>query len=78
MQFNIRRAVAEFREKGSYKKDWVIADLRHSFAVNFLADGGQIRELQRILGHGNVYDTKKLYGETATQRVSKNTITPFE
>ena len=55
----LRRAVAEFREKGNYKKDWVIADLRHSFAVNFLADGGQMRELQRILGHGNVYDTKK-------------------
>ena len=67
----LRRAIAEFKEKGVvYKGEWVIADLRHSFAVNFLAKGGDIKELQRILGHGNVYDTKRLYGEAATKRIS--------
>ena len=75
----LRRAIVEFKEKGHhYKKNWVIADIRHSFAVNFLAQGGDIRELQRILGHGNVYDTKKLYGEAVTQRVPKDDISPFE
>ena len=38
-------------------------DLRHSYAVNSLKDGKPTRELQKILGHNNVYDTKKLYGE---------------
>ena len=75
----LRRAVLEFRQKGHYKgKDWVIGDLRHSFAVNFLTQGGNMRELQRILGHWNVYETKKLYGKAAKDRITKEVIDPFE
>ena len=75
----LRSAVSEFKKKGSYKgKDWVIGDLRHSFAVNFLTQGGDIRELQKALGHWNVYDTKRLYGEVVKQEVSKEVISPFQ
>ena len=75
----LRRAVMEFRQKGNYKgKDWVIGDLRHSFAVNFLTQGGDIRELQKRLGHWSVYDTKKLYGEVAKDQISKEAIDPFQ
>ena len=75
----LRSAVSEFKKKGSYKgKDWVIGDLRHSFAVNFLTPGGDIRELQKALGHWNVYDTKRLYGEITKQQVSKEVISPFQ
>ena len=75
----LRRAIIEFREKGNYKgDDWVIADFRHSFAVNFLTQGGSMKELQRILGHENVYDTKKLYSEAVKSEVSRKIVGPFE
>lgn len=71
------RAIGEFKVKGLYKKDWTAMDLRHSFAVNFLAKGGDIKELQRILGHNSVYDTKRLYGEAAEEKVMQNTTSPY-
>ncbi|MGE0761862.1 MAG: tyrosine-type recombinase/integrase [Bdellovibrionales bacterium] len=55
-------AVNEFKRKGTYKGQWTVMDLRHSFAVNFLANGGSLHDLQMQLGHWNVFDTKKLYG----------------
>lgn len=74
----LRKAINEFKKKKLYDGEWVTADLRHSFAVNFLADGGDMRELQRILGHWNVYETKKLYGEAAKVRISKEIVNPFQ
>ena len=59
----LRSFLNEFKRKKLYKKDWSPADLRHSFAVNFLEGGGGLKELQRILGHWSVYETKKLYGD---------------
>jgi len=53
-------------------------DLRHSFAVNFLANGGDLKELQQILGHDNVYDTKRLYGEALEKRIINHVTNPFE
>ncbi len=74
----LRKAINEFKKKNLYTGEWVPADLRHSFAVNFLADGGDMRELQRILGHWNVYDTKKLYGDAGRKQISKEIINPFQ
>ena len=62
-QNKIRRAFHEFKIKGTYKKDWGPMDLRHSFAVNFLRGGGDMKELQYILGHERVFQTKQLCGE---------------
>lgn len=59
----ISRAIIEFKTKGNFKKDWSPMDLRHSFAVNFLTQGKSLRDLQYILGHDNVFQTKQLYGE---------------
>ena len=64
----LRSAVNEFKRKKLYKGAWVIGDLRHSFAVNFLSEGGDMKELQRILGHGNIFDTKRLYGEASQSK----------
>jgi integrase len=61
--YKLARAINEFRQKGIYKGEWFPTDLRHSFAVNFLLVGGDIKELQRILGHSSIYETKKLYEE---------------
>jgi integrase/recombinase XerD len=72
------RAINEFKLKGNYKGEWCPMDLRHSFAVNFLVNGGNLKELQQILGHDNVYDTKRLYGEALEKRTHKNVTNPFE
>lgn len=59
----VSRALNEFMAKGTFHRSWSPMDLRHSFAVNFLNKGGSLRELQYILGHKNVFQTKQLYGE---------------
>jgi transcriptional regulator with XRE-family HTH domain len=74
----LTRAVNEFKNKGLYKGEWGPLDLRHSFAVNFLAKCGDMRELQRILGHNNVFDTKRLYAEAAIEKVAKDVTSPFQ
>ena len=60
-------ALKEFKQKMGYKKEFSPIDLRDSFAVNFLKKGGHIKELQYILGHSNVFVTKKIYGKVATE-----------
>ena len=72
------RAVTEFKEKKLYKSDWSPLDLRHSFAVNFLGKGGDMIELQRIMGHGQLSDTKRLYKEAAQEKIVKNITNPFQ
>ncbi len=74
----LTRAVNEFKDKELYKGEWGPLDLRHSYAVNFLARGGDMRELQRILGHNNVFDTKRLYGEAATEKAARDVANPFQ
>ena len=44
------------------KKKWSPHDLRHSFAYNFLKQGGSMYQLQAILGHKNISMTIDLYG----------------
>lgn len=61
----LHRAICEFKEKKLCHSEWTLLDFRHSFAVNFLSKGGDIKELQRILGQGYLYETKKLYGDAA-------------
>lgn len=62
---------------GSCKLKWTPMDLRHSFAVNFLAQGGEMR-LQYILGHNNIFDTKRLYGEVVALKAQEEAKSPFE
>ncbi|MCB0412038.1 MAG: tyrosine-type recombinase/integrase, partial [Bdellovibrionales bacterium] len=47
----LSRAINEFKARGIYRKNWNLLDLRHSFATNFLSNGGSLRELQILLGH---------------------------
>ena len=49
-------------------EDWVFRDLRHSFGVNFLKAGGDIDELQKVLGHHHVRMTEELFGRFKIQK----------
>ena len=55
-------AINEFKSKGLYRKNWNLLDLRHSFGVNYLAQGGSMGELQKLMGHANIFDTKRIFG----------------
>lgn len=57
----LARAINEFKAKRLYRREWNLLDLRHSFGVNFLAQGGSLAELQKLMGHANVFDTKRIY-----------------
>ena len=61
----LARAINEFKDRGLYRRAWNLLDLRHSFGVNFLASGGSLRDLQLIMGHASIFDTKRLYGDPA-------------
>ena len=57
----LTRAINEFKAKSSYRGKWSLLDLRYSFGVNFLASGGTISELQRLMGHQNIFDTRRIF-----------------
>ncbi|NOT77734.1 MAG: site-specific integrase [Bacteriovoracaceae bacterium] len=76
--FKLVRIINEFKAKKMYIGEWCPMDLRHSFAVIFLSNGGDILELQRILGHKSVYDTKRLYAEAVGKKITNDIINPFE
>ncbi|NJM09636.1 MAG: tyrosine-type recombinase/integrase [Bdellovibrionaceae bacterium] len=63
-RIKLTRAINEFKAKGLYRRNWNLLDLRHSFGVNFLSNGGNLRDLQAIMGHANIFDTKRLYGDS--------------
>jgi site-specific recombinase XerD len=58
----MRRSIDEFKAKGAFEKDWGPMDLCHSFVVNFLKRGGSLKELQYVIGHERVFQTKQHYG----------------
>ena len=74
----LSRLINEFKVMGTCKLKWTPMDLRHSFAVNFLEQGGDMRRLQYVLGHNNVFDTKRLYAEVLTKKAQGEAKSPFE
>lgn len=72
----IERAVAKFKMSNSEKKDWHIHDLRHSYASNFLIKGGEMYQLQAILGHKSIQMTVDLYGNLKSHDI--NDPSPYE
>lgn len=50
-------------------KNWGCHSFRHSFAYNFLKAGGEMYQLQAILGHRGIQVTVDLYGQLKAQDI---------
>ena len=74
----LRRLIEEFKVKTACKLPWTPMDLRHSFAVNYLLERGDMKQLQYILGHNNVFDTKRLYSEVLNKKLKTEVLNTFE
>ena len=60
-QPSIRKPFKAALTRAGLPKEIRLHDLRHSFASLFLADGGDIFKLSRILGHHSVAITERVY-----------------
>ncbi len=59
----LHKLVLSFQEHHTFSKVWRIHDLRHSFAYNFLKQGGNMYQLKAVLGHKSIQMTIDLYGK---------------
>lgn len=66
----IQRTINSFKECHPEYGNWNYHDLRHSFAFNFLNEGGEMYQLQAILGHKTIKMTVDLYGHFKSQNVA--------
>lgn len=67
--YSASRAIQRFKKAYPINKDWKMHDLRHSFAYNFLFNGGEMYQLQAILGHKSIKMTVDLYGKLKAQDI---------
>lgn len=69
----VRRALERFKREFPIEpinKNWTYHSLRHSFAYNFLKKGGNMYQLQAILGHKTIGMTIDLYGQIGAQDIA--------
>lgn len=66
----LTRLINKFKAFFPMEKDWGCHSLRHSFAYNFLKKGGQMYQLQAILGHRSIDVTVDLYGQLQAQDIA--------
>jgi site-specific recombinase XerD len=69
-------AMTEFKHQHDIKEKWMYFDLRHSFARNFLDDGGTMADLQKILGIRNIETAREVYGYQPSNKLTAKS--PFE
>lgn len=69
----VTRHQMEFRKKYpmKLKEDWGFHALRHSFAYNYLKAGGEMYQLQAILGHYRITSTINVYGRIKARDVER-------
>ena len=65
----LARLIDKFNAFFPMEKDWTCHSLRHSFAYNFLKGGGEMYQLQAILGHRGIQVTVDLYGQLKSQDI---------
>jgi integrase/recombinase XerD len=66
----LMRLVNKFKAFFPLDKGWGCHSLRHSFAYNFLKKGGEMYQLQAILGHRSIDVTVDVYGQLHAQDVA--------
>ena len=69
-------AMTEFKRHHNIKEKWMYFDLRHSFARNYLEDGGTMTDLQKILGIRSTDTAREVYGYQPSKNL--NLKSPFE
>ncbi len=69
-------AIIRLQKKHPKMKRWRCHDLRHSYAYNFLKQGGQMYQLQAILGHKSISMTIDLYGQLKAVDIEKINLYP--
>ena len=72
----LARLMDKFKAFFPIGKNWGSHSLRHSFAYNFLKKGGQMYQLQAILGHKSIGMTVDLYGQLQAQDIENPS--PYE
>lgn len=72
----IEKHLKKFKALYSNSKDWGPHSLRHSYAYNFLKKGGNMYQLQAILGHKSINVTIDVYGQLAAQDIENTS--PYE
>lgn len=68
----IGKHLRRFRKIFPIGKSWGPHSLRHSFAYNFLKKGGNMYQLQAILGHKSIDVTVDTYGQIGAQDVENS------
>ena len=57
----LEHVISEFKQRGSYQKDWTLGGIRHFFAMRFLEQTKDSQKLCSVLGI-SLLETKLLYG----------------
>ncbi|MCM2351929.1 MAG: site-specific integrase [Bacteriovoracaceae bacterium] len=65
----LSNSIGKFQAYFPADKDWGCHSFRHSFAYNFLKAGGEMYQLQAILGHRGIQVTVDLYGQLQAQDI---------
>ncbi|MEQ1722662.1 MAG: site-specific integrase [Pseudobdellovibrio sp.] len=71
-----RKQFNKFRHKIGFHKYWCNHVLRHTYATNYLLAGGDMLQLQKILGHKSLEMTVDLYGQIEARDVQD--ISPYD
>ena len=72
----LSKTINKFKHYFPNDKNWGCHSFRHSFAYNFLKKGGEMYQLQAILGHRGIQTTVDLYGQLQAQDIENPS--PYE
>ncbi len=76
LRSELSKLINKFKHYFPNDKTWGSHSFRHSFAYNFLKKGGEMYQLQAILGHRGIQTTIDLYGQLQAQDIENPS--PYE